>query len=196
MGRSDRASSRPPVRRTRSSAVRADTPVLPGRGRRIGVGHGASVAQPTVTGRRSSPTASAGGQQVGRRDRVGRDPSEQLERHHRHLDVADLDDRRAGLLDLDGDDQVRGACLAADESDERVVEEVVLPGAPAVVGLRVPDLGGARLAADVVARDERPVAVEGTSVMTWCIISRASPTARVDDPAAARGPIGPDRRPP
>ena len=46
------------------------------------------------------------------------------------------------------------------QSDERVVEEVALPGAVAVVGLRVPDLGGAGLATDVVAGDERAIPVE------------------------------------
>ena len=51
-----------------------------------------------------------------------------------------------------GHDEVGHALLAADVADERVVEQVDLPAAAAVVRLRVPDLGGPGLAADVVAR--------------------------------------------
>ena len=61
------------------------------------------------------------------------------------------------LLDPDGDDEVRPVDLAGDVADERVVEQVVLPA----LALRVPDLGRAGLAADEVARDDRPVVIEG-----------------------------------
>ena len=55
------------------------------------------------------------------------DPAEQLERHDRHLELADPGDRRRALVDLDRDDEVRDAGLAADVADEAVVEEVLLP---------------------------------------------------------------------
>ena len=149
--RSERVRSRPPVRRTRSSAVRAGPgSVTPG-----------SLAWTVVTGPRPAPKVRHPvGQQVGRRDRIGGDAPEQLERHHGHLEVADPDDGRRALLDADRDDEVGDALLAADVADERVVEQVDLPGAVAVVRLRVPDLGRPGLAADVVALHQRAVLVE------------------------------------
>ena len=62
------------------------------------------------------------------------------------------DDRRRPLLDPDRDHEVRPAGLAGDVADERVVEQVDLPG----LLLVVPDLGRAGLAAHLEARDERP----------------------------------------
>ena len=64
--------------------------------RRIDVGHGRQCR----TGRAHRSAVRVGvdrpvGQQVRRRDRVGGDPPEQLERHDRHLQVADPGDRRA-----------------------------------------------------------------------------------------------------
>ena len=85
---------------------------------------------------------------------------------------------------LDGDDEVRDAVFA-DVADERVVEDVVLPGALAAVGLGVPDLGRAGLAADVVARHERPVAIEVDLVTTWFIIPQVGESSLRDHLAAA-----------
>ena len=115
------------------------------RGRRVDVGHGRqcrtgrdhrSADRVRVTGRSA--------RQVGGRDGVGRDPPEELERHDRHLEVADPCDGRRPLLDPDGDDEVRDAGLAADVADERVVEEVALPGPAAAVGGRRPRSGRCR----------------------------------------------------
>ena len=115
------------------------------RGRRIDVGHGrqCGTGRAHRSGLRASGRGSLG-EQVRGGDRVGRDAPEELERHHRHLDVADPQDGRGAFLDLDRDDEVRDAGLPADVADERVVEQVALPGAVAVVRLRVPDLGRAR----------------------------------------------------
>ena len=65
---------------------------------------------------------------------------EELERHHRHLQLADPPDVRTALVDADGDDEIGVAGLAADEADEREVEDARLP----VADLAVPDLGRAR----------------------------------------------------
>ena len=124
IGRSDRARRRPPVRRTRSSAVKAsvDRP----RHRRIHVGHRRPVSHahrspvraseasvPLVPGAaraRCRPSRGRGGaggvpvgEQVRGRDGVGGDAAEELERHDRHLQLADAGDGRRALLDADGD---------------------------------------------------------------------------------------------
>ena len=75
--------SRPPVRRDQVVGREGGRRVQPGsRGRRVDVGHGASVAQGALTGPASGlGTIGRSAQQVRRRDRVGRDPPEQLEGH-------------------------------------------------------------------------------------------------------------------
>ncbi len=96
MGRSDRARSRPPVRRTRSSAVKAGAGGCPG----AGVDGSTSVTVASVAQavrHRSGAVARVAGrrgrQQVGGGDRIGRDAPEELEGHHRHLEVADPERR-------------------------------------------------------------------------------------------------------
>ena len=72
----------------------------------------ASVAWRRAHRSRSRPASSAGsGSEVRRRDRVGGDAPEQLERHHRHLQLADPGDRRRALLDPDRDDEVGASRL-------------------------------------------------------------------------------------
>ena len=151
--RSLRRRSRPPVAASRSSAVRAGS----GAGGRPGSVTASSVAQAALTGGPRRPGRRVlVGDQVGRVDRVVGDAPEQLEGHDRHLEVAEPDDRRRPLLDPDRDHEVRPAGLPRDVADERVVEQVDLPG----LLLVVPDLGRAGLAADLEARDQRPGAVE------------------------------------
>ena len=93
------------------------------------VSHRARVTR-AADGRSGDRRGVGSGTRSGRRDRVVGDPPEQLERHHRHLEVAEADDRRRALLDPHRDHEVRLALLPPDEADERVVEEVDLP-APA-----------------------------------------------------------------
>ena len=160
-GRSERARSRPPVRRTRSSAVRAGRRPRR-RGRRVDVGHGRQCR----TGR-ASPVRRPGRAAAGRSgSRSGVVMASVAIRRNSSNDITGIS-RWPTRTTVGVPSSIRIAttrsgtpCLAADVADERVVEQVDLPGAAAVVRLRVPDLGRAGLAADVVARDERPVAVE------------------------------------
>ena len=168
----------PPVAATRSSAVRKAARGVGRAGGREGrrgaspwwrsgesgtVDRPGSVTSPSVAqAERHGAAVAAGaatglvGHEVRRADRVVGDPAEQLERHHRHLEVAQADDGRRPLLDPHRHDQVRVAGLPPDVADERVVEEVDLPGAL----LRVPDLGRPGLAADLEPGDQGALPVE------------------------------------
>ena len=79
------------------------------RGRRVDVGHARQcrIAAAHRSAALGVMVDGPIGQQVGRRDRVGGDAAEQLERHHGHLQPADTGDRRRALLDADGDHEVR-----------------------------------------------------------------------------------------
>ena len=97
-----RGAGRPSRRRGRRPSARDRR-----RGRRsrvaaTQVGHGRPVSHttPSPVGDASGRAGRAGREQAWPRDRVVGDPAEQLERHDRHLELADAGDRRRPLVDL------------------------------------------------------------------------------------------------
>ena len=133
VGRSGRA-SRPPVRRDQVVGRQGGRAAGPSSGAAVGdrrrsrrpVSHGRAhrSRRPGIVGTgRSSSRSGVVMASVAMR----RNSSNDIDRH---LQLADPGDRRRALLDADGDDEVRACPLARDVSDERVVEEVVLPARP------------------------------------------------------------------